>query len=305
MIYKINKIMYHYVYKVKDPITKEYYIGSRSCNCLPSEDTSYNGSMKTWIPNNYDLLEKEILQEDFSSREDALIFESSLIGKHIKDTLNRNYAQPGPKFHTVGKDCSGELNGFYNKNHDKATKIKIGRSGNLNAAFGKKWIHKDGKRKFVKKEDLDTYINAGWSLGNLILNNPLKETRIWITNGSANKYVKENELNLPDGWRIGKTYSNEAKEKFGNQLSKSRTKAIQNTKEVTSNTVWMNDGLKNYRIKLFNAEEYKTKGFNMGRLNYEPWNKGLPRVSGAGRQPKEPVYAKAIIDAWDSIESKQ
>jgi hypothetical protein len=295
--------MYHYVYKVEDPITKEYYIGSRSCKCLPSEDTMYKGSTKTWIPNNYDLLEKEIIQEDFINREDALIFESTLIEKHIKDTLNRNYAQPGPKFHTVGKDCSGELNGFHNKNHDKATKLKIGRSGNLNAAFGKKWIHKDGQRKFVKKDNLTSYIEDGWTLGNLTSGKAFTEKRIWITDGSFNKYIKEGELNLADGWKIGKTYTAEGlskiKESFRNI---DRTKNIKAIKDSTSNTVWMNDGLRNHRIKLFNVEEYKTKGFNMGRLNYEPWNKGLPRVSGAGRQPKEPVYAKAIIDAWDSIE---
>lgn len=39
---------HHYVYKLTDLITDEYYIGVRSSSCIPEEDRKYRGSMKSW-----------------------------------------------------------------------------------------------------------------------------------------------------------------------------------------------------------------------------------------------------------------
>lgn len=90
----------HYVYKITDPITNQYYFGSRS-NEDPKTDT-YMGSMKTWKPKDKSRLIKEIIKDDFETREKAIEFEAELIEDNINDNLNENYYIPNKGFHTVG-----------------------------------------------------------------------------------------------------------------------------------------------------------------------------------------------------------
>lgn len=91
----------HYVYKITDPHTEEYYIGVRSCDCKISED-SYMGSYATWEPKNINDLEKSIVKFGFKSRDTANKFERELIIEHIEDSLNRNFKVPGENFHVKG-----------------------------------------------------------------------------------------------------------------------------------------------------------------------------------------------------------
>ena len=121
----------HYVYRLTDKVTNEYYYGVRTCYC-PIEEDTYMGSMKVWKPN-YDNLIKEIVCE-FDNRKDATNFEAELIIKNMKNPLNRNY----------GWHIWGEM-GFYGKKHDDETKQKISkamnkydRSGENNPFYGKK-----------------------------------------------------------------------------------------------------------------------------------------------------------------------
>jgi hypothetical protein len=103
----IKKVYNHYVYKIVDPETGEYYIGCRSCNCNIEQD-SYMGSYSTWKPTNCERLQKYILKSDFSNRDDAMMYEAELIKEHIDNTLNRNYHIPGVGFHTQGAKLSDE-----------------------------------------------------------------------------------------------------------------------------------------------------------------------------------------------------
>jgi len=93
--------MNHYVYKVIERETKQFYIGSRSCKCLPKEDINYLGSMCVWKPNKTKL-EKIIIKQKFKNREDAIIYEIKQIIKYIENPLNENYSIPGKSFHTTG-----------------------------------------------------------------------------------------------------------------------------------------------------------------------------------------------------------
>jgi len=93
--------MKHYVYRIDDPITKEFYIGSRSCKCA-IEDDKYMGSYYTWKPKNKIRLVKTILKSNFRKRETATKYEAKLIKENIDDTLNRNYSIPCNKFHMTG-----------------------------------------------------------------------------------------------------------------------------------------------------------------------------------------------------------
>lgn len=153
--------MKHYVYKLTDRETGEYYFGSRSHED-PNTD-SYMGSMQAWKPEDKSRLIKEIIKDDFVTRDDAVEFESLIIEKNIDDNLNENYNIPNKGFHTKGlertkewntkiskgitsyfkelkknnpekysyfcekmrKLSMGENNGFYGKTHSEETKQKI------------------------------------------------------------------------------------------------------------------------------------------------------------------------------------
>lgn len=68
----------------------------------------------------------------------------------------------------TGKIKRGDWNG---KRHTEESKKKMSeskkgkQSGNLNGSYGTCWITKDNENKKIKKEELDNYIQLGWSKG--------------------------------------------------------------------------------------------------------------------------------------------
>jgi hypothetical protein len=94
-------MIYHYVYKLTEESTGNFYYGSRTCRCEPIDD-AYMGSMYTWKPNKK-LLKKEIIKFDFTSREDAIIEESKLIKNSIKNPLNKNFHIPNKGFYNKSR----------------------------------------------------------------------------------------------------------------------------------------------------------------------------------------------------------
>ena len=147
--------MNHYVYYIEHERTKEFYIGSRSCKCIPEKD-SYMGSMKVWKPNK-DLLRKYILQE-FETREKAFNFEIELISRYIKDPLNRNYHIPSIGFSTLGtvtvKDSNGNFYQISNKDPEWL-------SGNLKTATCGTIVVKDRLGNFYRVEKDDPRYLSG------------------------------------------------------------------------------------------------------------------------------------------------
>ena len=89
----------HYVYRLEHLDTKEYYIGSRTCEVHPTLD-SYMGSMLSWKPDKK-RLKKTIILSDFKSREECMLFERTLIIQSYKDVLNKNAHIPGVGFETT------------------------------------------------------------------------------------------------------------------------------------------------------------------------------------------------------------
>lgn len=122
--------MKHYVYKITDPETNHYYFGSRSCEVNVEEDIEYMGSMKTWKPEDETRLLKEIIKDDFKTREEAIEFESSTIEEHIDDELNENYHIPNKGFHTFGSN-------------EVAKKISKANKGKAPWNFGKVNVYSD------------------------------------------------------------------------------------------------------------------------------------------------------------------
>lgn len=114
--------MNHYVYKIIDPITNEYYIGVRSTKDNIESD-SYMGSYLSWKPKNEDKLIKEVI-ETFSNRKKAQEHEIELIKLYIDDDLNRNYHIPGKGFHMQG-------NSHTNETKQKIAKMKKGKRHSL------------------------------------------------------------------------------------------------------------------------------------------------------------------------------
>lgn len=106
---KIVGVENHYVYRLDDPITNEFYFGSRTCkNITPEEDTSYMGSMTAWKPEDKSRLVKTILKT-FNTREEANIYEGELQKQYIKNPLNRNYYIQGVGFSTWGLSPKNKL----------------------------------------------------------------------------------------------------------------------------------------------------------------------------------------------------
>lgn len=112
--------MTHYVYKIEDPITKEFYFGSRSFDGNITDD-NYKGSYLSWRPKNKKRLVKTILKSNFRKRETCMKYEASIIKENIDDPLNRNYHVPGSKFYTLGLPMSSITK-------EKISKSKKGKS---------------------------------------------------------------------------------------------------------------------------------------------------------------------------------
>lgn len=79
--------MNHYVYKLV--YGNQFYIGVRSCKCLPADDTKYRGSGVHPNRPGWWNATKEILSTH-PSREDAEREESRLLALHSKNPWSRN-----------------------------------------------------------------------------------------------------------------------------------------------------------------------------------------------------------------------
>jgi hypothetical protein len=128
--------MKHYLYKITNIETKQYYVGVRS-HKEPIIDT-YMGSSsiwtKDWIKDNKDILIKEIIDDSFQTREDANIGEVELLQKCELDNFCINCLYKRIPSHLGVKQSeewiakrihSGIEAPMYGKHHTEETKQKI------------------------------------------------------------------------------------------------------------------------------------------------------------------------------------
>ena len=128
--------MKHYLYKIINIETNQYYIGVRS-HKDPQTD-KYMGSSsiwtKDWIKENKDILIKEIIDESFQTREDANIGEVDLLQKYELDDFCINCLYKRIPSHLGTKQSkewinkrihSGERAPMYGKHHTEETKQKL------------------------------------------------------------------------------------------------------------------------------------------------------------------------------------
>jgi hypothetical protein len=208
--------MKHYVYKLSDPVNGHYYFGSRSHK--EPENDDYMGSMKTWKPEDKSRLVKEIIRDDFNTRETAIEFEDSIIGKHIHDKLNKNYHRPSTGFSMYGVKFSEE-----HKNNISKTRIENELAkGSNNPMYNKK--HSDAtidkmKERAKNRYTLEWFIeHYGEGKGERLYNEKREEHSKKISGKNHPRYGvhgKDNPL-------YGRVVSEETKRK----ISKTKSKKI-------------------------------------------------------------------------------
>lgn len=142
--------MTHYVYKLIDNRTQEFYIGSRTTKGN-LEDDNYMGSMITWKPDKSKL--RKIILKCFDTRNEANIFEAKLIKKWFGHSLNRNYNIP------ILDDNGKPKYTFKGKNHSDAAKNKM-------------YIHRIGK-SFDELYGIEKSLDIKLKLTNLAKTNTI------------------------------------------------------------------------------------------------------------------------------------
>ena len=192
----INK-KYHYLYKTTNLINNKYYYGMHSTNNI-EDDYLGSGIYLRRAIRKYgkDNFKREII-EMFDTREELIQAEINLITNELlNEDLCMNLTNGGfsgfdyinnlrktdeefnkkwikiqsDKLKKLHKDGKINYNTFEGKTHSDDTKNKMSekakqRIGNKNSSFGTCWITKDNENKKIKKEELDQYINIGWSKG--------------------------------------------------------------------------------------------------------------------------------------------
>jgi hypothetical protein len=173
--------MKHYVYKLEDKKSGEFYFGSRTCY-TNMEDDDYMGSMKIWKPNKKNL-KKVILKSDFENREDALLYEKKLVEENIKHPLNRNYSIPNTGFYYGGEP---ETNPNYGKVHSSGWKLQQSKrmkeyyqknkANNLGRTFSDEW------RKNLSESRIENGVAKGSK-------NPNSYGSVKITDLEGNEFI--------------------------------------------------------------------------------------------------------------------
>ena len=266
--------MKHYIYKLTDPITGQFYFGSRSHP--DPENDSYMGSMVSWTPEDKSRLVKEIIKDDFETREDAIDFEDEIIGEYIDNPLNENYNRPHRGFHTLGLDvCSKDsfikrygkeegikrhtkwLNSIKNtmkqkmKSMSKEGRKRIfGQSGELNPNYGNEWSDdwKEGQSKrMIEYYQNNTPSNLGKKFDKTWRNN-ISESRIknGIAKGSnnPNSYGNVKITDLDGNERVFDT-AKEASKYY-------KVDRVTLTKHCKNKTSYQRGKLKGWRFEIIN-----------------------------------------------------
>ena len=175
--------MNHYVYRIEETETKEFYWGVRSCECDPKDDT-YMGSMIRWKPNRSNLIKTYI--KTFSTRELAKEAEHIILKYYMNKKmfpLNRNYHN--------GKLFGESNKGVKLKPFSESHRHKISLA--MKSMKGKK-----KKPSIESRNRMSVRAKLNTQDKNSCYNS------FWINDGTINKRVKETSMFIDNGWKFGK-----------------------------------------------------------------------------------------------------
>lgn len=157
--------MNHYIYKILNIETQQYYIGVRSCKCEIKDDP-YMGSSQIWnkqyIKDNKTILNKEILEvlETRSIANEREVFnlklheQDPLCINTLYDIIPSHLDEKQSEEHINKRKMIGEKNGMYGKHHSEETKQKISKTlkGRVVSEEARKKIGDFNRGKVVSEE---------------------------------------------------------------------------------------------------------------------------------------------------------
>lgn len=250
--------MKHYLYKITNKETNQFYIGVRS-HKFPEKD-KYMGSSsvwtKQWIKDNKEILIKEILNDSFENRELANTEEVNLLQKYESDELCINCLYARIPSHLGVKQSeewirkrikSGKEANMYGKHHTEETKQKISEKlkGRIVSKEAREKIGKTHKGKIVSKET----------------RNKLSKTRKRkIASGEIKKtykpvIVKDLELNTVEYYEGCKIFADKFKLNYGSVKSSARKGTIYLKRYKITYAASISDDSRTFRELLEHLEE--------------------------------------------------
>ena len=193
---------YHYLYKITNQITGEYYYGVHSTDDL--KDYYFGSGSKLW-ENIRKYGRENFIKENlefFPSRKQLMNAEKNLVTKEmLADPKCLNIILGGGELKgSLGYKCVVNGDGEYmmvDKNNDDYQNFMIGRI----------CINKDGRMKYIKPYELQQYIDKGWDKGT-IYESPGKD-KIWVYNNFNDEVerkqisIEELQSYLDEGWKKG------------------------------------------------------------------------------------------------------
>ena len=207
----------HYVYKITDPITNEYYIGSRSCNEIIADN--YMGSYYVWKPKDVSRLVKEIIEENFETREDALEYEANLIKSYIDDPLNRNYHIPDKNFHNTNKIGYWAKHPISDETKNKLRDIATNQWINMEHPHkGKTYEEIYGEDVANEKKKVLSLYNKGKTYEEIYGEDGANEIIEKIRKGNTGKPKSPQTIHKLRVANMGKVLTEEHKQKIANSL---------------------------------------------------------------------------------------
>lgn len=201
----------HYIYKVTDPNTNEFYIGVRSCIGASEDDIKYKGSMNAWKVDKTILI-KEIILE-LPTRDEANQKEIEYITfykKHFKDKhLCKNAHIPNKGFCMEGAKLTDETK---KKMSEYMIKNNIKPPSNLGSKHSNKTKNKmsEAKKNINLSEEHKQKLKDAWKN-----RKPMSDkTKLKMSESKKGKIVsEETKLKISENNK-GKTKSEETKLKM-------------------------------------------------------------------------------------------
>jgi len=248
---KSRKNKYHLIYKTTNLVNNKIYIGAHSTNDI-NDGYIGSGKMLHFAIKKYGIenfkrevlymfnspeemfeKEKEIVTEDFVSREDVYNIVTGGFGGFNKGSKNLRHITNVNTGEVIAVD-KVKLKEFLNNGW---------RLGGVEPSNkGKVYVYKGDKRAALDSIEIDNYLNEGWQLG---YNKSPTKGKIWIYHKVEDRYTLCNEVDLnsyiAQGW-IKKKWS-----------------------PVKKGSIWVNkDGIRK-RIDKDLLEEYLISGWVKGR----------------------------------------